>query len=124
MRDGARIALEELPASRQIESLECIGEQLEIGIFQRRTEWRWDAGAGHIGSNLTFACPRGGGVNNWAALQGRMPESNQIGTSSPRPCHRNQESVALCYYKSAAYGKCTINVQNGYSITVAAMALD
>jgi len=54
--------LEELSASRQIERLECIGEQLEIGIFQRRPRGRWDAGAGHIGSNLTFACPRGGGV--------------------------------------------------------------
>jgi len=47
-----------------------------------------------------------------------------MGTSSTRPGHRNQESVALCYYKSAAYRKCTVKLQNIYSIIVAAMVLD
>jgi len=49
-----------------------------------------------------------------------MPESNRIGIKARRPCHRKQESVSLCYYKSAAYRKCTLNLQNGCLIKVAA----
>jgi hypothetical protein len=33
MRDRAEIPLEKLTTSREIKSLECVGEQLEIGIF-------------------------------------------------------------------------------------------
>ena len=60
MSDHAEVSLEKLTTRRQIESIERIDKQLEIGILNRHARGRRDAGAGHIryGPNLCLS-PRG-----------------------------------------------------------------
>src|SRR5258708_24376647 len=58
--DRAKIALEKLPARRQIEALERIGQQLEVRIFNRQARGRRGAGAGHTAYTPYFySSPRG-----------------------------------------------------------------
>jgi hypothetical protein len=48
MSDRTEISLKKLAARGQIEALERIGKQLEIGILNRQARGRRGAGAGHI----------------------------------------------------------------------------
>ena len=60
MSDHAEVSLEKLTTRRQIESIERIDKQLEIGILNRHARGHRGAGAGHIryGPNLCLS-PRG-----------------------------------------------------------------
>ena len=61
MGDGAKIALEKLTASGQIQIFKSIRQQVEKGILDRQTGGRWSAGAGHIRSTPAGISPRGMG---------------------------------------------------------------
>src|SRR5256885_2241735 len=65
--DRTKISLEKLAARRQIETLERVCQQLEIGILNRQAQGRRGAGAGHIRyrPNLCLS-PRGLGKANQA----------------------------------------------------------
>jgi len=83
---GAKISLEKLTAGRLLQSLESVGQKLEVGIFQRRTRGHWGTGAGHSWVFPTICLsPRG-----WGKAQSENRRTReQLGGHS---CRWNREA--------------------------------